>query len=222
MKIGMVMAMAKEAEPIVRGLVPEVDGGMNVYHAVLGGKDVVVCLPPVVGEIAAAMAAQLLICKYGVDVVVNLGVVGALVDSVASLDYVFVRDVVHYEMDVSAVDNVPVGMYEPLGLLALPTDSALLDKARAIYDFPLVRCASGNKFVADAQEKRQLATRFGADICEMEAAGVALACHLYHVPCLIVKRIADSLNDGAREYRHAAVAACKNFRDIAEQICAVL
>ena len=51
------------------------DGGFDIYHYEVNGKDIYV-LHSGVGEISAAAATQLLISVYHVDMILNIGVVG--------------------------------------------------------------------------------------------------------------------------------------------------
>lgn len=46
----------------------------------------------------------------------------------------------------------------------------------------LVTVASGDVFVTKNDDKHRLAKEFGADICEMELAGIAIACERNNVP----------------------------------------
>lgn len=63
-----------------------------------------------------------------------------------------------------------------------------------------VICASGDRFIASADEKRSLHDEFNADICEMEAAGIALTCNRSSVPCLLIKAVSDAVEGGAEEF----------------------
>lgn len=63
-----------------------------------------------------------------------------------------------------------------------------------------VVCASGDKFIADAQQKGFLKDTFGAEICEMESAGIILTAKRNNVPALFIKAVSDTLFGGAEEY----------------------
>ena len=82
----------------------------------------------------------------------------------------YVGDVVHYEMDTSPVDHVPVGYYLSYKTDSFPCDKQLLAVAKSALDLPVVRCASGDKFVADPVVKTHLHVEFNAQICDMESA----------------------------------------------------
>ena len=74
-------------------------------------------------------------------------------------------------------------------------------QALGVYpDLKPVTCASGDKFVADPKIKAELHEKYGADICEMEAAGIALTCDRNGIQCLLVKIVSDGIVGGAEEY----------------------
>ncbi|MCH5152179.1 MAG: 5'-methylthioadenosine/S-adenosylhomocysteine nucleosidase [Clostridiales bacterium] len=223
MKIGIFTAMEKEAASFLRtDVVKEVVGAFTVYHFTLGKHDAVLCCPPSVGEIAASAACQLLITKYGVDCILNFGVVGALTPKASVQSFVYVKDVVHYDMDVSEADKTPVGRYGCFDNVAVQCDQTLLIKAQQLNALPQVRCASADKFVGGAERKAALHEQFGAEICDMESAGILFACRFNNVPCLLVKCISDSLTGGYGEYRNNVFTACEGFFAFAEQLANIL
>ena len=219
MKLGIFTAMEKEATSFLNSdAVLEKVGSFAIYHLKLGKHDAVLCCPPSVGEIAASAACQLLITKYNVDCIINFGVVGALTPKASVQSFVYVKDVVHYDKDTSAVDGTPIGSYGCFDDVAVLCDKTLLNKAMKCNPLPTVRCASADKFVNDAADKVALNTNFGAEICDMESAGILFACRFNNVPCLLVKCISDSLMGGYGEYCDNVLVACKGFFAFARQL----
>lgn len=223
MTIGIFTAMQKEATSFLSDdAVAEKVGDFSFYTFELGRHRAVLCCPPYVGEIAASAATQLLITEYHAQAILNFGVVGALTQAVSVKDYVYVRDVVHYDMDTSVVDGEPVGRYACFDDAAVRADETLLNKALSVRELPLARCASADKFVNDVERKRLLHDNFGADVCDMESAGVLFTCKFNRIPCLLVKCISDSLNGGYSEYIHTVFDACRDFWNLATQIADAL
>ena len=219
MKIGIFTAMEKEAASFLKGdVAKELVGKFTVYQFELGKHSAVLCCPPDVGEIAASAACQLLITKYNVDCIFNFGVVGALTPKMSVQSFVYVKDVVHYDMDISGTDDIPIGRYRCFDDVAVKCDESLLHKAMKVNSLPAVRCASADKFVSTTDGKTHLNKKFGAQICDMESAGILFACRFNNVPCLIVKCISDSLTDGAQEYFNNVFSACEGFFAFAEQL----
>ncbi len=175
------------------------------------------------GEIAAASGTQFLISEYGVDLVVNFGVVGGLTEAMSTTKVCIVDKVVHYDFDTSAVDNIEVGRYLQYPDIYIPVSAELKEIALKVHpELVPVICASGDKFVSDEQAKRNLHEQFGADICEMEAAGIALTCNRNKVPCIMIKIVSDSIKGGYQEFlemKNTAADICIEIVDkIMEQI----
>lgn len=222
MKIGIFTAMQKEAASFLKGnFEKNTVGSFEIYSFKLGKHDAVLCCPPTVGEIAASAACQLLISHFHVDVVLNFGVVGALTASSAAFKTVLVGSVVHYDMDTSEIDDFPVGRYGCFNDVAVSVDEKLLNAAVKVENLPVVRCASADKFVNAGEAKTALHKNFGAEICDMESAGVLFTCKFNGVPCLLVKCIADTLFGGSGEYAENATRAASGFFNLAEKIVSV-
>lgn len=171
------------------------------------------------GELAAAAAAQLLIDRYEVELLVNFGVVGGLTEEMAQTRTVVVEKVVHYDFDTSAYDGTLPGQYAEYPDVFLPATAALVDKALQIApELKKVICASADKFVDGREAKAALHERFGADICEMEAAAVVLTCNRCGVPCLLIKTVSDSLAGGAEEFGAALQHTSALCLEIADRI----
>ena len=63
-----------------------------------------------------------------------------------------------------------------------------------------VSCASGDKFIDGAKEKRALYLTYGTEICDMEAAGILLTANRAKVPALLIKAVSDGSSGGANDY----------------------
>ena len=203
-KIGMIAAMSGELNALLERFdsyeVFGTLGDRRVLLAKIDGKELYI-IESGVGEILAASATQHLISACGVEAIINFGVCGSLSKRHGLKKTVLLSGVVHYEIDTTAIDDVPVGRYCFLPDVTIPTSTSLLNKAQELRpELEAVVCASGNKFIADDSEKEYLSTTFGADVCEMESAGIALTCHTNGVPCLMVKAVSDG-EGGAEEFK---------------------
>ena len=95
------------------------------------------------GEIAAAAGTQLLISKFGVDMVINFGVVGGLTPAMALAKTAVVERMVHYDFDISEIDHVEVGRYTAYPSVHIDCNKELLAKALELQpDLVKVTCAS--------------------------------------------------------------------------------
>ena len=170
-----------------------------------------------IGEIAAAGAAQILIDRYEVELIVNFGVVGGLTAEMAQTKTCVVTRVVHYDFDLSGIDPVTPAQYPGYADIYIPADADLVKKALAICpELKPVICASADKFVDGREEKERLNRLYGAEICEMESAAVLLTCRRNDVPCLMIKAVSDGLTGGGKEYYEGlqeCAAVCLSVTD---------
>ena len=222
--IGMIVAVEMDAVLARFGRAAGVErrGGFEV-HRYEGGDYRLFIVSAGAGELAAAAATELLIAGYGAEMVVNFGVVGGLTEDMALARTVVVESVVHYDFDTSAWDGCEVGRYAAYPTPRIPTTPALVDRAGAL--FPGLRrvvCASADKFVAGAEAKKALHERFGAEICEMEAAGVVLSCNRAGVPCLVLKTVSDGITGGAEEFARELTRSAEICLAITDEIIRVL
>lgn len=153
------------------------------------------------GEIAAAAATQYLISVHDVDMILNFGVVGGLTEEMTVARLALIKEVVHYDFDAGAWLGYEKGRYADYPTPFIKTDETLFEAAlKAEPELKPVVCASGDKFIADAEKKRELHEEFSADICEMESAGILITANRSGVPCLFIKAVSDSIHGGSDEF----------------------
>lgn len=202
MKIGIITALAEEMLPIYQklGTVLSKDKvrGAEICKIELDGNTVYLATGGV-GEINAATTVQLLADLYGAEVILNFGFVGSLNSNIDVGELVIADRVCHYQYDVSVIDNIRVGQYSENADLYFYLDSALIDRVNVQLATPLrrVAVASADAFVASAEKKKMLREEFGCDICEMELAGLTIACLRNGIPLLSIKVVSDRADDGA-------------------------
>lgn len=199
-KIGFIVAMEKEYSPFLSRLgtfeKESLICGIN-FAVYSHGRGSTVLAKCGVGEIAAASATSLLIGHFGVDCIINFGLAGALSSCLAPRGMALVKDVVHYDMDLTAFGYLP-GQHNDMLSPYISADLSLCSALKSA-DIPLVRLASGDKFVANSEFRDRLISTFKADICDMEGAAIALTCCRAKVPFAALKLISDSACEGATE-----------------------
>lgn len=210
MKIGIVCAMTKEVMPLLNGLGEVVEqkiNGFSCYKIVKEDKELII-IQSGIGEIYASGATATLI-SLGVEQVFNFGVCGSLCDEYGSCDCVAVSGVVHYDFDLSPIDDVDVAVYPNETSATINAKGSLFESI--IKKFPQLKqgiCASADKFVADQNIKDGLNAKFGAGVCDMECAGVLLTAKTAGVDCFILKTVSDG-KGGVQEYLKTVEVASK-------------
>lgn len=223
-RIGMVVAMRKEILPLIE------NSGLEVSNESVGKYQIssfkyldkeIFIVESGVGEIYAAGATQLLISKYEVECIINFGVCGLLNDKLNLLETVLVDGIVHYDFDLSKIDNLPVGQYPNMDRV-IPCKNSLMDVVTSINpSIQKVICASADKFVVDSDVKNNLYVEYDASICEMESAGVALTCLNNNIPFVVIKAVSDG-KGGADEYRKLVMSASKSYIELIYKVLEVI
>ena len=220
MKIGVVVAIEIDAVCAKYGEPDEICAGRGSTVRLYREKDFdMYVVDSGAGEIAAAAGTQMLIDRYGVDMILNFGVVGAVTEDMRTAELCVVDSIIHYDFDTTGWLNLARGQYPGRDSAYIRTDRALLERAEAIN--PTIRravCASADKFVDRAEDKTVLREKYGADICEMEAAGIALTCERNGVPCLLIKAISDCLTGGGAEFMTELARVSKICFEVVDEL----
>lgn len=204
MRIAIITAMAEETLPILRKLgnvvAENTISGVHIRQIETDGNSIYLATSGI-GEIRAALAVQLMVDLFDVEAVLNFGFVGAINPKLSVGELVIAQSACHYQFDLSAVDGTPAGQYDGREDVRFELDRGCIERVLAALGRPirLVNDASADKFVANSEDKKQLAEQFGCDICEMELAGLALACERNGLPLFSLKVVSDKADESATE-----------------------
>ena len=202
MKIGVQFAMPAElhALPGARDWEPlETVSGVPIFQAAPG---ILACAGGV-SKVNAAMAAELLCLRFGVDLILNAGVAGCLTD-LPTGSLVVVSDFVQHDVDTTAVGD-PIGLVSTVNRVSFPTwrPERCMELLSAL-DVPAVtgRAATGDWFAVKGERAVWVRDTFSPLLAEMEGGAIAQVCLRNGVGCVSVKSVSDHLfSDGqAQEY----------------------
>lgn len=224
MKIGIIGAMQMEVDTLKESLnntttvtysgVEFVSGKMNDIEVVAAVSGI--------GKVFAAICTEAMILKFDVDMIINIGVAGALTRDLGVLDVAVADKVVQHDIDTSPLGD-PVGLLSGINEIFLPTDSAmsalledcLKNKAIHYLQGPI---ASGDQFIATEEKKQWIRSHFGAIAAEMEGASIGHVCYINKIPFAILRSISDS-EGGAMDYEtFAEQAAVRSIEVVTEFI----
>ena len=220
-KIGIIGAMKIEVESLADMLEDRRDSdysGITFHEGRLCDADVVLAVCGV-GKIFAAVCAQTMIIKYGVDVIINTGVAGGLDEGLHICDAVVAERVVQHDMDTSALGD-PKGLLSGINKVYIDTDchiNDVLEKCVNGLNIKHMRgtIASGDVFVADEGKKSFIRENFGAIACEMEGAAIGHVCYINNIPFGVLRTISDG-GDDMDYLTFAGIAAEKGKQIILE------
>ncbi len=171
------------------------------------------------GEVKASAGVQYLISACNVSTIVNFGVVGGLTEEMGLHRICLVDRVVHYKYDCSEFMPLTVGQLDDHLTINLVPDESLVKTAQQVMDgLMTVTCCSGDKFVGTEEEKTYLHETFGGDICDMESAGIVIACEMNSVPCLLLKAVSDGLAGGANDFYSELAKASRECLEATDEL----
>ncbi len=220
--IGIIGAMDIEVDAIIASMTEveeKIISSVKFVRGKLFDKDVVVAKCGI-GKVFAAICAQTMILEYAPSVIINTGVAGSLVKGFNVLDVAVATSVVQHDMDTSAIGD-PKGLISGINIVFIDTckevSNALKTAAVSVrYNVKEGVIASGDKFMADADEKIAINKQFNAIACEMEGASIGQVCYVNGVSFGILRAISDG--DGAEmDYMTFAPKAAEQSTNIVKE-----
>jgi adenosylhomocysteine nucleosidase len=227
--VGIIGAMETEIELLKNSMDAEreeVVSGMRFYIGTLCGQPTVLVRCGV-GKVNAALCAEALILRFGVDCVVNTGVAGSLDAEINIGDIVVSVDAVQHDMDLTRLGYAP-GVIPGIDESVFRADETLRRSAREAAAVAVPeqrvfegRVASGDQFIADSASKRAIIDGFGAMCCEMEGAAIAQVCYRNKVPFVIIRAVSDKADESVHmSYQEFEAAASSHSAAIVRQMAA--
>ena len=246
MKIGIIGAMEEELIPIraiVSGLVKIEEMNRIFWRGTAFGKEIVLtrCDP---GKVNAVIATQQLFNLFGVDILFNMGSSGALDPKLEVGDIVVASEFIQHDFDVTDWGLMPgeimfdVVMSNESGQMQFRSQQVFrshpgltrlaLEIANKISLLPLGarkpalytgRLLSGDQFIGKTEKARELRQTLQGICVDMEAAAIAHACEINHVPFLCIRAISDKADHSAIiSFTDFLVKATANYGKIFEQL----
>nr|WP_246798101.1 5'-methylthioadenosine/adenosylhomocysteine nucleosidase [Alkalibacter rhizosphaerae] len=172
MKVGIIGAMESEIAMLQDKM--EIQNTKEIatltfYEGVLRNKPVVLVRSGI-GKVNAAICAQILIDRFGVEAIINSGVAGALHPDLEVGDIVLATEVMQHDIDASIFGD-PRGTIPGLKESVFPTDPRLLAaccSTRQGYRILQGRIITGDQAVGDSETKEFLYHHFHGYCVEME------------------------------------------------------
>ena len=202
MKIALQFAMPSEfhALPGARELQPvETVSGVPIFEAAPG---ILACAGGI-SKVNAAMAAEILCLKYGVDLILNAGVAGCLTD-LPTGSLVVASEFIQHDVDTTAIGD-PVGLVSTVNRLAFPTwqpEHCVELLASMGCSAVTGRVATGDWFAVKSPRAEWIRDTFSPLLTEMEGGAIAQVCLRNNVRFAAVKSVSDHLfsDNQAEEY----------------------
>lgn len=215
--IGIIGAMSIEIEAF-RGLMSNCEErehcGILFTRGSFKGKECVVAVCGV-GKVNAAICAQTMILLYSPEIILNIGVAGAISKDVKIGDVVVASAVVQHDFDTTAFGD-PKGFIPKVGRVDIPCSAKISESLMQEADlFPEINfhqgiIATGDQFIHYASKLERIASEFGAIACEMEGGSIGQVCNINGVDFCVIRTISDSASEHSEEeYRKFLENAAK-------------
>lgn len=163
-----------------------------------------------VGKVHVAANLAIFLSEIKVDLVLNVGVAGALNPSLKPFDVVVANKTCYYDVDLS--DFYPYGQMdeEPLYFNCRPF------MYRIMFPFKLHTglIMTGDSFITNKNFKQEYFKLFDNPLaCEMEGAAVCQVCRKFNTEVMVIRSISDCIftkDDSQKEYEFNIIKACEN------------
>ena len=220
-KIGIIAAMQEEMNEI-KNIMSNIKENKIYELNFLEGKinDIdCVLVQSGVGKVNAARTTQILINKYDIEYVINVGSAASAKEELKIGDIVIGEKIIQHDFDITAFGHNK-GYISNVGEYIL-TDNSLVEKIMNCQlndesiNIKKGIIASGDIFCTQEKMKNKIRNKFNADAIEMEGAAIAQVCYLDKIPFLIIRSISDSPNGNN-------AITFEEFLETASKKCAIL
>lgn len=201
-KYGIIAAMEEEMQEIKNIMTDIVEE--KIYELIfikgrINDKNIVL-VEAGIGKVNAARVTQILIDKFNIEAIINVGSAGSANDELDIGDIVIGKKIVQHDFDITAFGH-PKGYISNVGQY-VESDIHLIKKMEQTinnldtqeFKIKIGTIASGDIFCTELQMKNKIRTKFNADAIEMEGAAIAQVCKLDNIPFIVIRSISDKPN----------------------------
>lgn len=202
-KIGIIAALKKEINNLYKNVknykIHELSNikfySGNIHHIKI------IIAQSGIGKVFSGITCAILLQKYKVNLIINIGSAGSLNDKLKPGSIVIPNNISYHDVDLTAfgynlgqIKNCPKLFSSSKFMLEL-TEKFLL-KNKIQYKKELI--ISGDSFIHTQRQKTSLKKKFPEAIAvDMESAAIAHVCYQFKIPILIIKSISDFSNNYA-------------------------
>ncbi|MCI8700375.1 MAG: 5'-methylthioadenosine/adenosylhomocysteine nucleosidase [Clostridia bacterium] len=201
-KIGIIAAMEEEKNAI-KNIMKNIKEN-KIYELIFTegtiNEEQCVLVESGVGKVNSSRTTQIMIDKYDIKYIINVGSAGSLVEELNIGDIVIGRKIIQHDFDITAFGHKK-GYISNIGECVL-SDEKLINKFEKILKeidekeikTKIGTIATGDIFCTETKMKNKIKEKFNADAIEMEAASIAQVCYLDKIPFIILRSISDTPN----------------------------
>lgn len=201
-KYGIIAAMKEEMQEIKKIMqeIEEIKIRELIFFKGKINNNNVILVEAGIGKVNAARVTQLMIDKFEIQRIINVGSAGSANNELKIGDIVIGKRLVQHDFDITAFGH-PKGFITNIGQY-VESDSELISKMEQTisklsqneFKIKIGTIASGDIFCTEPKMKEKIRTKFNADAIEMEGAAIAQVCKLNEIPFIVIRSISDNPN----------------------------
>lgn len=219
MKIGILCAGDEEAAPFL----PLIDeckvtqkAKLKFFEGNINGVEVVVLFSGVC-KVNAAIASQILIDTFGVDIIINSGTAGGIHDELEIFDTVISTEIAYHDV----APDILTEFHPWMKTIFFEADKELIELSKTAVSKMKTegkvfwgRMVTGESFITNA-ERQKIIDNFAPLTVDMETASVAHVCYVNNIPFLSIRCITDTAtHSGAACFEENCANASRISKDI--------
>lgn len=153
-----------------------------------------------VGKVNAARTTQILIDKFEIESIINIGSAGGINENLKIGDIVIGEQLVQHDFDVTAFGREKgyvsdTGKFFKSDRSLIEQISKKLKNNQQKFNVITGTIATGDTFLTNINQKEIIKNEFNCDCIEMEGAAVAQVCTLDNIPFVVIRGISDVPNE---------------------------
>lgn len=196
--VGVIGAMKSEIDALKEKIIDpktETISGVEFVYGKFGNVNVAAAMCGI-GKVFAAICAQTMILTFKPDIIINIGVGGALQSGLDIADAAIAESVVQHDMDTTPIGD-PLGLISGINIVNIPCSADFGDRMEKCARELGINCrrgviASGDCFVNDKARKQKIVDNFDAIVCEMEGASIGQVCYVNNAEFGVLRTISDN------------------------------
>ena len=207
-KIGIIVAMEEEknaVKNIMKDLELEEIYELDFFKGKINDKKCIL-VQSGVGKVNAARTTQILIDKYKVNKVINVGAAASINPMLNIGDVLIGKYVVQHDFDITAFGHSK-GYITGVGD-KVKCDEDFLEKVeeklkeekqfnrkdedKREYNIRTGVIATGDIFCSEISTRDEISAKFHADAVDMECAAIGQVCYLDDIPFIVIRGISDT------------------------------
>lgn len=203
LKVGIICAGDSELEPFLNHIhnchITE-KAMLKFYEGEINNIPVVVLYSGVC-KVNAAVAAQILIDSYSVDIIISAGTAGGMEKTIKIFDTVISTQLAYHDV----ADDILVEFHPWLPSIYFNADEKLLAAAKKIVqnqavNHPVIfgKMVTGESFI-DKNMREIINKKYAPLSVDMESASIAHVCYVNNIPFISIRTITDTASHSGVE-----------------------